>query len=414
MSRSKPRLLLYSHDTYGLGHLRRTLAIAHQVAADLPDAHQLLITGSMVAGAFSLPPRLDMIKLPALSKRSSGQYTARALPLSLGDTLSWRKHMILQAATAFKPDLVLVDKSPAGVQGELLPTLRHLRAWAPTTQLVLGMRDIEDDPEVTLAEWRRADVPRLQTEIYDHLLYYGQRSVFDPVTAYRMSARAASKLVECGYLARPVADADRPAAVVRRELGAGALPLVVVTVGGGGDGFDVVRAYLEMLAEWPGGAPFYSLVVTGPLMSAGKRRLLRQAARTERLTLLDFTPALFSYLAAADLVIGMAGYNTVCETLALGRRAIFIPRVHPRGEQRLRAERLAALGLARLILPVALTPARLAAEVQDALAETPPAGALQLDGLARVSRALAELLGQPLPAAALPDTAFAAVEQVTA
>jgi tetratricopeptide (TPR) repeat protein len=74
----KPRLLLYSHDMYGLGHLRRTLAIAGQVAADLPKAHQLLITGSMVAGAFGLPPRLDMIKLPALSKRPSGQYTARA------------------------------------------------------------------------------------------------------------------------------------------------------------------------------------------------------------------------------------------------------------------------------------------------------------------------------------------------
>lgn len=404
MSRSKPRILHYSHDTYGLGHLRRTLAIAGQVAADLPSAHQLLITGSMVAGAFGLPPRLDMVKLPALSKRSSGQYTARALPLSLADTLAWRKQMIVQAVTAFKPDLVLVDKSPAGVQGELLPALRHLRTWAPETRLVLGMRDIEDEPAATRAEWARDDVRRLQTEVYDHLLYYGQRSVFDPVTAYGMPPRAAARLVECGYLARPAAEAVRSPEAVRRELGAGALPLVVVTVGGGGDGAEVVRAYLETVAAWPGGAPFFSLVVTGPLMAEGKRRVLRQAARTERLALVDFTPELFSYLAAADVVIGMAGYNTVCEVLSLDKRAIFIPRVRPRGEQRLRAERLAARGLARMILPDALTPAHLSAEITAALADQPPAIPLQLDGLARVSRALAEMLGgasAPAPLAAL-------------
>ena len=76
----KPRILLYSHDTFGLGHLRRSLSIAHQIAQDIPEARQLLLTGSMVAGAFALPQHLDLIKLPALSKRSSGKYKARVLP----------------------------------------------------------------------------------------------------------------------------------------------------------------------------------------------------------------------------------------------------------------------------------------------------------------------------------------------
>ncbi|MBI4771704.1 MAG: glycosyl transferase family 28, partial [Chloroflexi bacterium] len=97
----RPRIMLYSHDTYGLGHLRRTLAIAHQLASDLPHASQLLLTGSMVAGAFSLPPHLDLIKLPALSKHNDGRYKARALPLSLAQTVAWREQMILQAALSF-------------------------------------------------------------------------------------------------------------------------------------------------------------------------------------------------------------------------------------------------------------------------------------------------------------------------
>ena len=181
MKQPNPRIMLYSHDTYGLGHLRRSLNIARQLSNDIKNAHQLLVTGSMVAGAFSLPPRLDLIKLPALSKRSTGAYTPRTLPLSLQQTISWREQMILQAVDAFQPDLFLVDKSPAGVHGELLPTLEHLRRWQPDTKIVLGMRDIEDCPSKTQAEWAASGVYELFEETYDHILYYGQRSFFDPV-----------------------------------------------------------------------------------------------------------------------------------------------------------------------------------------------------------------------------------------
>ncbi|MBI3241833.1 MAG: glycosyltransferase [Chloroflexi bacterium] len=393
MSSHKARIMLYSHDTYGLGHLRRSLAIAGQVAADLPKASQLLITGSMVAGAFGLPPRLDMIKLPALSKRSSGKYQSRALPLTLNETMAWRTQMIHQAVTAFKPDLVLVDKSPAGVQGEMLPALRYLKTWSPETKLVLGMRDIEDDAGATRAEWEASGVPQLHDEVYDHILLYGERNIFDPVEVYGMSASAEAKLIECGYLGR--ADAKRSPEVVRRELGIGDNPFVVVTVGGGGDGYEIIQAYLEMLGNWPGGAPFHSLIVTGPLMPHSKRKLLRQSARANHLTIVEFTPDLGSYLAAADLVISMAGYNTVCEVLTLGARSLLVPRTRPRTEQLLRAERLAARGLARMLMPEQLSPERLAAEIESALAEPRPARMLDMNGLSRVGRAITDLVAPP-------------------
>ncbi len=388
--------MLYSHDTYGLGHLRRTLAIAHQLARDLPNASQLLLTGSMVAGAFSLPPHLDLIKLPALSKHNNGRYKARALPLSLAQTVAWREQMILQAATAFSPDLLLVDKAPAGAQNELLPTLRHLKTWQPETRLVLGMRDIEDDPAATCAEWDANGTRRLHEEVYDRLLLYGQRDVFDPVREYGMSATTAAKIAPCGYLGG--ATPARSAEAVRRELDADGRPLLVVTVGGGGDGFAIPKTCLDMLAA---GSlrDTQTLIVTGPLMTRSKRELLRSAARMERVTLVEFTPDLISYLAAADLVVGMAGYNTVREVLSLGRRLLLIPRVRPRAEQRLRAERLAARGLARVILPDDLTRERLAAEIEAALASPAPKMTLDFDGLQRASQSIREMLQAPRPAA---------------
>jgi predicted glycosyltransferase len=401
MSIRHPRILLYSHDSYGLGHLRRTLAIAGQLACDLPHASQVLITGSMVAGAFTLPPHLDLIKLPALTKRSDGRYKARAMPLSLAQITAWREQMILQTALAFQPDLVLVDKTPAGVQNELLPTLRHLKTWRPETRLVLGMRDIEDDPATTRLEWEACDARRLQEEVYDRLLLYGQREVFDPVREYAMSPTAAAKLVPCGYLGGVTPTRSREA--VRRELDADGRPLIVVTVGGGGDGFDLPKTYLEALAAHAL-CDAHSLIVTGPLMARKKRELLQSAARAEHLTLLEFTPDLISYLAAADLVISMAGYNTVREALALGARLLLVPRVRPRAEQRLRAERLAKRGLARVLLPHHLSPVRLAAEIEAALASPLPDVTLDFNGLTRVSHAIVELLETkpPSPPCAAP------------
>lgn len=347
----------------------------------------------MVAGAFSLPPRLDLVKLPALSKRSDGRYQARAMPLSLGEIIAWREQMILQAVQAFEPDLVLVDKTPAGVSGELMRSLIYLKSRRPQTRLVLGMRDIEDDPATTLAEWEAADSVRLHKEVYDAILYYGERRVFDPVREYEMSPEAASKMIECGYLGQKPRVRSRE--IVRRELGADGRPLIVVTAGGGGDGYPLIKNYLELANTSPAFKDIYSLVVTGPLMALNKREVLEQSARSDHVTLSEFTPDFLSYLSAADLVVSMAGYNTVCEILSYGARSVMVPRVRPRTEQAIRATRLAQLGLTSVLMPDELTLPNLEAAISEALHRPPPIVDLDLDGLGRASRAIERLL-QPI------------------
>ena len=397
MSVARPRIMLYSHDTYGLGHLRRTLSIAAQLAQDLPSASQLLVTGSTVSGAFGLPDRTDLIKLPALSKRKTGQYKARSLPLSLSQMIHWRKQMILQAAIAYQPDLLLVDKSPAGVQEELLPTLRHLKTWNPETRLVLGMRDIEDSPEATKAEWDADGIRQLHEEIYDCILLYGQSEIFDPVSEYEMSALAHGKLIPVGYLgrAKPAISGE----IIRADLKVGNRPLIVVAAGGGGDGFDLLKTYIEALKnESQVLADAYTVIVTGPLMAKGKRELLRNLAQFDNLTLLEFTPNLVSYMAVADLVVSMGGYNTVREALSLQTRLLVVPRTQPRIEQLLRAERFASRGLLRFLIPDELTPQRLVDEIRESLSMPRPSVDLDFSGLENVSQVIANLLMGNLPA----------------
>ena len=397
LSSPRPRVMLYSHDTYGLGHLRRSLTIAAQLSRDIPEASQLLITGSIVPGAFGLPEGVDMVKLPALTKHSDGRYASRILPLQLSEITAWRSQMIEQAALAFRPDLLLVDKSAAGVKRELVPTLRYLKSQSPQTRLVLGMRDIEDSPEATRAEWDADGVTELLEEVYDWILLYGERAVFDPVAEYNLPDKIQRKLIPVGYLGR--AQPARSRLDVRRELGADQRALILVTVGGGGDGARLIEIYLQALRDGAlDPSAVKSVIVTGPLMAKGKRTDLRSAADIENVTLLEFTHELSSYMAAADLVVSMAGYNTVREALSLQKRLLLVPRTKPRVEQLIRARRLASRGLARFLIPDELSPQRLAQEIQSSLTLPPPTVDLDFNGVETASNIIANLLAGSTPA----------------
>jgi predicted glycosyltransferase len=389
-------IMLYSHDSYGLGHIRRSLEIARHLSEGMPNVSLVMLTGSMQAHAYALPERMEYIKLPALTKDTQGRYCSRLLPHSVDITLKLRQKLILESVRNLKPDIFLVDKAPSGIQGELLPALRYIKAKLPKTRIVLGMRDIEDHPDHVRAEWRKNGVVPLLEKTYDAIFLYGARSIYDPVQEYGLSPRIAKKLVACGYIGRnePVTSPEN----LRRQLGLRTERLVLVTPGGGDDGYAILETYIRMLKKkFSTSRPeFDSLIVTGPLMDPNKRRMLQQAGSPDlALTVTDFTPHLYDYLNAADLVVSMGGYNTVVEILSANQRGIIVPRVHPRLEQFIRAERLAAKGLIDMIHPVRLNPDGLFDAINDSLQRPRPPRSqdigIELNGAANVCSAMEQL-----------------------
>jgi predicted glycosyltransferase len=180
--------LLYCHDTFGLGHLRRTLSLVEALHERRPDLSQLVATGSPLAHGFRLPERVDYLKLPSVAKVGAG-YAARSLPLSLADVTALRTEILTAAARHLRPDLVVVDNVPAGLGGELLPALRELRR-SRGTRLVLGLRDIVDEPERIRRAWTRDGSYELLDEVYDRILVYGQPDLFDVAAEYGLSPAA--------------------------------------------------------------------------------------------------------------------------------------------------------------------------------------------------------------------------------
>jgi predicted glycosyltransferase len=350
------RALVYSHDTFGLGNVRRMLAVSEALLARDPDLSVLLVTGSPVAHSFRLPDRLDYIKLPCLTRVASERYEVKFLKTGLDETIALRSSMLLNVASRFKPDLVLVDKKPSGIRDELRAALQYLRRHHPSTRNVLVLRDILDSPEVTRRTWERDRYHARIREFYDRILVLGAREVFDAPREYGFPASSTDKVQYCGYV--PRSPGALPREEVRRVLRLRDQDqLVLVTAGGGGDGFRLLDTYLTGVARRGSAVGTHSLVVAGPeLPDLQRAQLARAAAQLPGVTLVEFLDDMMSYIGAADVVVSMGGYNTVCEILSARKRAIVVPRVRPVAEQGMRAERMARLGLFETIHPDELGP----------------------------------------------------------
>lgn len=203
------RIAFYSHDTMGLGHLRRNLLAAHTMADSNLRAISLLVAGVREATAFALPPSADCLTLPSLRKDKGGQYQSRNLDVSLKDVIAVRAGAISAAIEAFEPDVMIVDNVPRGAMQELDATLRHLRAKG-RTKCVLGLRDVLDEPSTVKREWAKASNEEAIRDYYDEIWVYGDPAVYDVVRECQFAAGIAAKARFVGYLDQRVRLAMTP------------------------------------------------------------------------------------------------------------------------------------------------------------------------------------------------------------
>lgn len=108
------RALFYSHDTLGLGHLRRTLLICQELGRRLDNLSTLIVTGSAMAHGFRMPPGVDYVKLPSVIKLDNELYESRTLPIPFQQVLTLREEIVFQTVANYKPEFFFVDNVPLG------------------------------------------------------------------------------------------------------------------------------------------------------------------------------------------------------------------------------------------------------------------------------------------------------------
>lgn len=389
------KFLIYSHDTFGLGNIRRILAIGSALKESYPDSSTLIISGSPMLQGFRIPAEMDYIKLPCLKRSEAGNLHVRTLDMELAATVKLRSEIIRTAVENFSPDVLLVDKKPAGVAGELIAGLRHMKVYSPAAKIVLILRDIMDRPEVTVEAWKRQSFYEALELYYDRAVVLGDPRIFDAAEEYQIPRFLRDRVTFCGYIRKTPAGQHRER--IRQDLGIGSRQkLVLITTGGGEDGFHIIETYLQGLSQF-GRPDAQTLIITGPELNPENRTRLQSLAQPSRnVRMIEFTDDMIGYMQAADVVVSMAGYNTVSELLSLNKRAILVPRVQPVQEQLVRAERFASRGLFRMIHPPEMTPELLLQAVNTELSQsTRPLdieSAVDLNGLQNLTHLMSTLI----------------------
>jgi predicted glycosyltransferase len=337
------RVLIYSHDTFGLGHLRRCRTIAHSLVDLERDLSVIILTGSPIIGSFNFRARVDFVRIPGVIKLRSGDYTPLSLLIDIEETLELRASIIQHTAEIFDPDIFIVDKEPLGLRGEVHDTLVMLKERG--TRLVLGLRDIMDEPAALVPEWERKKVVPALRDLYDQIWVYGLPQICDPLEGIELPKSVRRKMIYTGYLHRTLPHGPATSAPLSKI----DEPYLLVTTGGGGDGEDVVDWVLRAYENDPN-QPYPALLVLGPFMHSDRQSdFLARAAKLDNVEAITFDAQMEHLMKRAIGVVAMGGYNTFCEILSFDKRALIIPRTRPRMEQYLRATRAKEYGLVSML-----------------------------------------------------------------
>jgi predicted glycosyltransferase len=309
-----------------------------------------------------------------------------------------RSSIILETARVFEPDIFLVDKEPLGLRGEVQATLQFLKEKKKL--LVLGLRDVMDEPARLTEEWeRKHSLPALE-QLYDHIWIYGLPQVYDPLTGIAVSDAVRQKTRFTGYLRRgktPSGLYPPPHEIEE--------PFFLVTTGGGGDGAMLVDWVLRAY-EFDPSLDMPANIVLGPFMGTSQQTgFMERVARLKQVEAIAFEANMEALMQRAAAVVAMGGYNTFCEILSMDKRALILPRTQPRTEQFIRATRAADLGLVSMLLPDDTTDPSQMAEALRALPNRRRPSKVHipglLDGLSVINGLVDQYLGDATSAAAM-------------
>jgi len=338
------RILIYSHDSFGLGHLRRCRSIAHSLVGHYKGVSILILSGSPIIGSFDFKARVDFVRIPGVIKLKEGDYTSLGLQIDLEQTLSMRESIIYHTAASFKPDVFLVDKEPTGLKGEVVSTLKMLHALG--TINILGLRDVMDDPAALKIEWQRKQVQPVLENLYHDIWVYGLKEMGSPVDSLDLPVAITNKINHTGYLHREVPNEHRWVSPVTLDQ-----PYILVTPGGGGDGIEMVNWVISAY-ETDKSIIYPAVIVTGPFMhQANQQEFIERCEKLKNVQIITFEPHFEFLMDQAIGIVAMGGYNTFCEILSLNKRALIVPRSVPRREQIIRASRAVKLGLVNMLDP---------------------------------------------------------------
>ncbi|MDJ0575996.1 MAG: glycosyltransferase [Xenococcaceae cyanobacterium MO_234.B1] len=388
-----PKLMFYCQHILGMGHLIRSIEIVRGL---IPDFQVCFINGGQVIEEFEFPQGIEVINIPAVKTDAEFQKLKPVDDnLTMAEVETIRKEILLNICDRFKPDVLIIELFPFGRRRfsfELIPLLEKAKAMG--TKIVSSVRDIV----VTKQNQQRHEekVCRLINKYFDMLLIHGDPNFVKLDLSFSRVADLNCTVHYTGYVVQPVPKLQTFQETYLPRQPLILEPLILVSVGGGRFGHDLLECVAEAAPILKTKIPHQIQVFTGPFCPDTVFQKLQNLTRDiNNITVERYTPNLLYYMQQADLSIGMSGYNTTMNILSTGVRAMMMAfQGNNDKEQETRVKKLDSLGRVKMIHPEDLQPEKFARKIIDYLQQNPTELNLNLDGVNNSANCLRQLISK--------------------
>lgn len=389
------KIMIYCQHLAGMGHLVR----CKEIICNLTSTFEIcFVSGGQRVAEFDLPEAVTIVQLPGLWQKGAALVPLDETQL-LEDVKAQRKQKLLDVFDQFQPDCLMTECFPfskMSMKYELTPLLKRAKASLKPVKIICSLRDlIMTQPLPAEVKARRADkVCRLINRFYDAVLFHSDANFQRLEDCFPQASDLTCEIIYTGYVAQspPSVRAPTPDDIAGLS---DSSPAIVVSAGGGRHGYPLLNAAVAASSLLAKRLPHHIYAFAGPFMPEKDFSKLQQAAaHRPNVTLRRYTSLLIDFFDKADLSVSLGGYNTTMNVLRTHVRSLLLPSLNPSqtDEQRIRAEKLAHLGVLTLLTPQALPPERLAEAIVTALGQTPTAHQIDLQGAVHTASYLKKLL----------------------
>ncbi|NJO98758.1 MAG: glycosyl transferase [Pleurocapsa sp. CRU_1_2] len=364
------KVMFYCQHILGMGHLIRSVEIVRGL---IPDFQICFINGGQVIKEFEFPSEIEVVNIPAVKTDSEfTELTPVDNSLTMSELETIRTKMLLDVCDHFQPDILIIELFPFGRRRfsfELIPLMEKAKAMG--AKIVSSVRDIV----VTKQNQQRHEekVCRLINKYFDMLLIHGDPNFVKLNLSFSRIDDLNCPVHYTGYVVQPVPELQK----IDNK------PLILVSVGGGRFGHDLLECIAHTAPILKTKIPHHLQVFTGPFCPDTVLQNLQAITKEQdNITVNCYTSNLLNYMQQADLSIGMSGYNTTMNILSTGVKAMMMAfQGNDDKEQETRLKKLDNLGRVKMIKPEDLQPEKFAEQIISYLQQDKTELSLNLDGV---------------------------------
>jgi predicted glycosyltransferase len=358
MKKKYKRIMYYTHNSIGLGHAFRALAVITAMRKHRPDIDFLVVSGTSVPELF-LKNGIEIVKLPSIKFHiDDNNYFLGPRYLtncSVEEISDLRQRIIEDTFSAFRPDVLMVEHNMLGQRGEIIPLL--LKKWRQIPQrgsfpLVHISRGLLRNPSLIEAPFndRRQKSESIYVgDLYDFIYVMEDREVIDVNKAYFGNRRSLKKKIQyMGKITVKTREELAPREEIARMLNGSGCEVILASLGRKRSALRIAELLVQAFYDLNLGHRYRLFFVIDPYLERHLREQMIRRFSNGYVYFFDFLPNLVDLINFSSLMIGRAGYNTLSEVLLTDSKAILIPEDHGHEEQETRLDRVQKTNIAVL------------------------------------------------------------------